>query len=137
MIDPSGALGEGKLSRQQLGRLLILTARDRPEILVGADVGEDAAVVRGAGQLVLTADPITFTEENIGFYTVAVNCNDIVAMGGRPMYLITTILLPPHTQESRLQTVFDELNAAVENVLPHDPRKGCSGSEATPRSPRR
>jgi hydrogenase expression/formation protein HypE len=113
MIDPSGALGEGKLSRQQLGRLLILTARDRPEILVGADVGEDAAVVRGAGQLVLTADPITFTEENIGFYTVAVNCNDIVAMGGRPMYLITTILLPPHTQESRLQTVFDELNAAA------------------------
>ena len=40
----------------------------------------------------LTADPITFTEERIGAYVVAVNANDIVAMGGRPVYLTTTLL---------------------------------------------
>jgi hydrogenase maturation factor len=113
MINTSLILGEGKLSRERLERLLALTAHNHPEILVGADVGEDAAVVRGAEQLILTADPITFAEENIGFYSVAVNCNDIVAMGGQPMYLITTILLPPGTQERRLQTIFDELNDAA------------------------
>jgi hydrogenase expression/formation protein HypE len=112
MTDTSGVLGEGKLSPERLEKLLDLTARSSPEILVGAEVGEDAAVVRGSGQLILTADPITFTEENIGFYTVAVNSNDIVAMGGKPMYLITTILLPPGTREQRLQTIFQELNEA-------------------------
>ena len=83
MTDTSGVLGEGKLSPERLEKLLDLTARSSPEILVGAEVGEDAAVVRGSGRLILTADPITFTEENIGFYTVAVNSNDIVAMGGK------------------------------------------------------
>ena len=112
MTPPTEFLGEGKLSRERLEALLALTAHSHPEILVGADVGEDAAVVRGARQLILTADPITFTEENIGFYTVAVNCNDIVAMGGRPRYLTTTILLPPETEEQRLKTIFAELEKA-------------------------
>ncbi|UCF95815.1 MAG: hypothetical protein JSV89_11580 [Spirochaetaceae bacterium] len=112
MADASQTLAEGKLSRERLQELLTLTAHSSPEILVGADVGEDAAVVRGSERLILTADPITFTEENIGFYTVAVNSNDIVAMGGRPMYLVTTILLPLGTREQRLQTIFEELNEA-------------------------
>jgi hydrogenase maturation factor len=112
MADSSEVLGEGKLPRERLEKLLSYTAPGGAEILVGAEVGEDAAVVRGARQLVLTADPITFTEENIGFYTVAVNSNDIVAMGGRPMYLVTTILLPLGTEERRAQTIFAELDQA-------------------------
>ena len=116
MTPPTEFLGEGKLSRERLEALLALTAHSHPEILVGADVGEDAAVVRGARQLILTADPITFTEENIGFYTVAVNCNDIVAMGGRPRYLTTTILLPPETEEQRLKTIFAELEKASQQA---------------------
>jgi hydrogenase expression/formation protein HypE len=112
MPDTAGNLGEGKLRPEILARLLQSTARHHPDVLVGAEAGEDAAVVRGAGTLVLTADPITFTEENIGTYTVAVNCNDIVAMGGRPVYLVTTILLPPGTSQRRLHTVFRELEQA-------------------------
>ena len=112
MIEHSQVLAEGKLPRERLEKLLGLTAHCSPDILVGAEVGEDAAVVRGSGQLILTADPITFTEENIGFYTVAVNSNDIVAMGGKPMYLVTTILLPPGTREQRLKTIFTELDQA-------------------------
>ena len=94
MPQNAGSLGVGKLKPEILARLLRATARDHPDVLVGAEAGEDAAVVRGAGTLVLSADPITFTEGNIGTYTVAVNCNDIVAMGGRPVYLVTTILRP-------------------------------------------
>jgi hydrogenase expression/formation protein HypE len=112
MSESSGVLSEGKLSRERLERLLNLTAPSSPEILVGAQVGEDAAVVRGSRQLILSADPITFAEENIGFYTVAVNSNDIVAMGGKPKYLVTTILLPLGTSEQRLQTIFAELHEA-------------------------
>jgi hydrogenase expression/formation protein HypE len=112
MAGSSQVLAEGKLSQERLEKLLDFTTPAGPEVLVGAEAGEDAAVVRGSKKLVLTADPITFTEENIGFYTVAVNSNDIVAMGGKPMYLITTILLPPGTEEGRLKTIFEELNEA-------------------------
>jgi len=112
MADTSGVLDEGKLPRERLEKLLDLTCSSSPEIIVGAEAGEDAAVVRGSKQLILTADPVTFTEENIGFYTVAINSNDIVAMGGKPMYLITTILLPLGTEEQRLQTISRELEEA-------------------------
>jgi len=112
MSPDAGSLQEGKLSPETLKRLLRATSHGDPNVLVGAEAGEDAAVVRGGETLVLTADPITFTQENIGIYTVAVNCNDIVAMGGRPVYLTTTILLPPGTPESRLATVFRELKQA-------------------------
>lgn len=106
-------MNEGKLSSAVLERLLKHTASASPEVLVGAEAGEDAAVVRGGRRLVVTADPITFTEENIGHYAVAVNCNDVVAMGGRPRYLITTLLLPPRFPASRLQAVFREIQSAA------------------------
>jgi hydrogenase maturation factor len=112
MTDSSAVLAEGKLPAERLKQLLSLTTRSSPDIIVAAEVGEDAAVVRGSDQLIITADPITFTEENIGYYTVAVNCNDIVAMGGKPKYLMTTILLPLGTRERRLQTIFMELEEA-------------------------
>jgi hydrogenase expression/formation protein HypE len=112
MVPTTTPLPEGKLAREQLLELLRCTSQTNPDILVGAAAGEDAAVVRGVEHLVVTADPITFTEENIGVYTVAVNCNDIVAMGGRPRYLTTTVLLPPGTTEARLRTLFTEIAEA-------------------------
>jgi hydrogenase maturation factor len=107
-------MNEGKLSPAVLERLLRYTASAGREVLVGAAAGEDAAVVRGSGRLVVTADPITFTEENIGRYAVAVNCNDVVAMGGRPRYLITTLLLPPRFPSARLSAVFREIQSAAQ-----------------------
>ena len=117
MTDDGGRLPlkEGKLPPDALARLLAYTSQS-PQVLVGASSGEDAAVVVGAERIVITADPITFTEENIGTYTVAVNCNDIVAMGGKPRYLTTTILAPPGTTVTRLERVFSELKTASKSA---------------------
>jgi hydrogenase expression/formation protein HypE len=104
-------LPAGKLPTEVLERLLAYTST-APELQVPAGVGEDAAVASGAPVLVLTADPITFTEERIGAYVVAVNANDIVAMGGRPVYLTTTLLAPPGTTEERLEEVFADIAGA-------------------------
>ena len=108
-------LREGKLPPAVLERLVRYTS-SAPEILVGAAVGEDAAVVRGFDTLVITSDPITFTEEEIGTYVVSVNANDIVAMGGSPRYLTTTILAPVGTEEERLERVFARLEAACRRL---------------------
>ena len=108
---PGTPLAEGKLPLELLERLLGYTSRS-PLLAVGAMPGEDAAVARGAETIVLTADPITFTEERIGAYAVAVNANDIVAMGGRPVYLTTTILLSPGTTEEGLERIFADISLA-------------------------
>jgi hydrogenase expression/formation protein HypE len=111
MMDPRSPLPEGKIFPELLETLLKYTSR-ASEIRIGAGYGEDAAVVDGADVIVLTSDPVTFTEEKIGAYAVAVNANDIVAMGGRPRYLTTTILLPPGTTAARCEEVFAEISAA-------------------------
>jgi hydrogenase expression/formation protein HypE len=101
-------LAEGKLPTELLERLLRHTSRS-PRLAVGALAGEDAAVAPGARTIVITADPVTFTEERIGAYVVAVNANDIVAMGGEPLYLTTTILLAPGATEDTLERIFSDI----------------------------
>lgn len=104
----SPPLAEGKLPPALLERLLRYTSHS-PLVSVGASTGEDAAVAAGSDTIVLTADPITFTDERIGTYTVAVNANDVVAMGGKPVYLTTTILLPPGTGEEEVERIFADI----------------------------
>ena len=70
-------------------------------------------MVTGASRMVLTGDPITFAGSAVGRYAVAVNCNDLVAMGAEPRYFTTTLLLPPGTTRRVLQGLFAELAAAA------------------------
>jgi hydrogenase expression/formation protein HypE len=104
-------LAEGKLPTELLERLLRHTSRS-PLLAAGASPGEDAAVAPGSPTLVITADPITFTEERIGAYAVAVNANDIVAMGGTPVYVTTTILLAPGCTEGDVEGIFIDIAEA-------------------------
>jgi hydrogenase maturation factor len=75
-------------------------------------------VVTGAGAIVLTADPVTFTDVRLGAYAVAVNANDIVAMGGEPVYFTTTVLLAQGTTEDDLEEIFSDIaDACARNGL--------------------
>jgi hydrogenase maturation factor len=85
----------GKLKPHLLRDFLSRHGVSDPRVLVGPQVGEDAAAVDiGDRYLLLASDPITFTPERIGWYAVQVNANDIAAMGGRPLYFLSTVLLP-------------------------------------------
>jgi hydrogenase maturation factor len=64
-------------------------------VVIGPRYGEDAAVIDlGTKYLVAKTDPITFTEERIGWYAVNINANDIAALGARPRWFLATVLLP-------------------------------------------
>ena len=107
-------LPDGKLDPQVLAPLLPSGAGPGAGVLIGPEVGEDAAVVTGAERLVLTSDPITLAGSEVGRYAVAVNCNDLVAMGAEPRYLTTSILVPPGTDGAALEALFAELAAAAD-----------------------
>lgn len=109
-------LRPGKLPAAMLAELLgTITHRD-PRVLVGPGIGRDAAVIDiGGGRcLVAKTDPVTFAAEQIGWYAVHVNANDIACMGARPAWFLATALLPPGAPDSLPATIFDQITSACE-----------------------
>ncbi|MCC7105536.1 MAG: AIR synthase, partial [Chloroflexi bacterium] len=119
--EPPGAearLKTGKLSPESLQRLVLgrLGVR-RPEVLVHAAFGEDAAAIGVADQaVVLTADPITGAGARAGWYAVHVCCNDLAAMGAEPVGILATLLFPPGCQETDISALVDDLDAAAREL---------------------
>jgi hydrogenase expression/formation protein HypE len=110
----------GKLPLPLLQGLLKDFPIDDPDVLVGPGIGEDAAVIRFGDQtLVFKTDPITFAVEDISWYLVTVNANDIACMGGMPKYMLVTMLLPQGTTTpDTVRTIFSGLkNACISNGI--------------------
>ncbi|MCP4762098.1 MAG: hydrogenase expression/formation protein [archaeon] len=69
--------------------------KSKSRVALGFSIGEDAALIEmNDHYLVSKTDPITFTTDEIGYYVVNVNANDIAAMGAQPKWFQATILLP-------------------------------------------
>jgi hydrogenase maturation factor len=101
----SDSLPLGKLSPELLADLLDQHTFSLPgdRVLVYPGVGEDAAVIdMGERWLVAKTDPITFAADEIGWYAVHVNANDIAAAGGVPRWFLSTLLLPEKGTDAAL-----------------------------------
>ena len=103
----------GKLKHSFLKELLPTYNRGM-SVVVGPQLGEDAAVIAlGDNYLVATSDPITFATEDIGWYVVCVNSNDIAAMGAVPRWLLVTLLLPENaTTPAMVRDIMAQLTQA-------------------------
>ncbi len=106
----------GKLPGGFLQAVLDKHARADPRVVVGPRVGEDAAVIDvGDRYLVATADPITFATDDLGWYALHVNANDVVVRGATPRWFLATLLLPSGTtDEDGVRTLFAQLAEACE-----------------------
>ena len=109
----------GKLDMDLLERLLREHGRSDPRVIVGPKVGEDAAVIDPGESSdlywVVTADPITFTTEEIGYYGVVVNMNDIATRGAVPKWFVVTLLFPEKGSSLRLvERVFHQIHDACQ-----------------------
>jgi hydrogenase maturation factor len=116
---PSPRFPVGKLPIKTLERLLKRNKIKDPRVIVGPGIGEDAAVIDTGGPRYLLAktDPITFTADQIGWYAVHINANDIVTMGARPLWYLATLLLPEDlTTQDLAEKIF------------HDTMKACKAS---------
>lgn len=108
----------GKLAPETLRRLVLgrLGTR-RPEVLVHAALGEDAAAVAlGDEALILTSDPITGAADRAGWYAVHVNCNDVAAMGAAPIGVLVTLLLPEATEEATVEQIMADVDRAAREL---------------------
>lgn len=108
----------GKLPLDILQRMLKDYISPGKGIVIGPSIGEDATAIDiGERYLLVKTDPITFVAEDIGTYTININANDIATMGGRPLWFLTTILLPEkHTTPELVEGIFQQLSYACEKI---------------------
>ena len=89
-----------------------------PRVVLGPRVGEDAAVLdMGDRYLVATTDPITFVTEDLGWYALVVNANDLAVRGAAPRWFLATCLLPEgRTTEGLVVRLFAQLGTACREL---------------------
>ncbi len=104
----------GKLPVEHMARLLARYALTDERVILGPGVGRDAAVISfGDRYLVAKTDPITFASDEIGWYAVHVNGNDIACTGATARWFLVTLLLPEsHTNATLVDTIFDQIAGA-------------------------
>ncbi len=126
MSNPSEFFPTGKIKSKILSQLLnkYCSSKIDDRVILGSEIGEDAAVIdMGDKYLVAKTDPITFLDykpgiyNNIGFWVVNVNVNDVACCGAIPKWFQTTILLPEKgTTEELIEKTFKEIHETCKNL---------------------
>ncbi|MBU2496217.1 MAG: AIR synthase family protein [Candidatus Omnitrophica bacterium] len=109
----------GKLKFELLEKLLNkYPSRNDSRLVVGPKIGEDAVVIDFEDRyLVAKTDPVTLATDEIGFYAVNVNANDIAIRGAKPKWFQSTILLPERkTTEKLVDRIFNQISSACNEL---------------------
>ena len=107
----------GKISWEELSRLIRFLPTSDVDLVIGPKLGEDAAVIRlKDGFLVVHSDPITTAFWRIGWYAVHVAANDIAVRGVKPRYFLPVVLLPPRMGAREVEEIFRDMGEAAREV---------------------
>lgn len=107
----------GKLPADFLKTCITHAGTEDPRVLIGPRFGEDCAVLdMGDQYLVVTTDPVTFTTDNVGWYAVHINANDVATMGAKPAWFQACLLFPPDTSERSVRQVFAQIDSTCRDL---------------------
>lgn len=110
---PPGKLPPGLLQEHVLTRVGV----QRPEVLVPAALGEDAAIIDLDGDLCAVAvDPITGAGTDVGWLAVHVSCNDVAAHGAEPVAVLLCVMVPPELGVGAVKDIMAGARDAAEEV---------------------
>ena len=108
----------GKLDPKILRKFLKSIPEKDERVIIGSRIGDDAAVIDfGEKYLIAKTDPITFVSDNIGWYCVNINANDIAVMGGEPKWFLASALLSEkNTTEKDVEKLFKNLISSLKKI---------------------
>lgn len=97
----TGKLPENVLKRSVFRQFHI----NRDEVLLKAGVGADCTALKFEPDevVVLSSDPVVWTDESDGQRVVCAVCNDLACAGARPVGLMLTALLPTEIGEPQIR----------------------------------
>jgi hydrogenase expression/formation protein HypE len=88
-----------------------------PDILLGAAFGEDVALTRIGGDILIShVDPIVGAIGNIGWLAVHVACNDVATSGAPPRWILLLVLVPTMDDENLLGQIMCDADRAVKEL---------------------
>lgn len=89
----------------------------RNEILTGASVGEDNALVDfGKEVAVLSTDPITGATKDIGRLAIEISVNDVSTSGGEAVGVLMTVLAPRGTSYEDIELIMKDAGETAERL---------------------
>jgi len=105
----------GKIPENVLKRSVLKQIRTkREEVLIGAGVGEDCAILTLADDevFVVSTDPITGAVKDAGKLAVQVTANDLASSGAEPVALLVSALLPEGIEETEIRELTMQMESA-------------------------
>lgn len=109
-----GKVPENILKRSILRQIKI----SRPEVLIGAGVGEDCAALSLEPDevMVLSTDPITGTSKEMGRWAVVISANDIASSGAEVIGMLVCAMLPPGITEAEIKEIMQDVEGTCEEL---------------------
>jgi len=109
-----GKIPETVLKRSVLKQI----TNNREEVLVGAGVGEDCAILalKEDEVMVLSTDPITGTRKDIGKLAIHITMNDLASAGAEPIGVLLSMLLPEKSTEADIKEIMRQVNEECEKL---------------------
>jgi hydrogenase maturation factor len=112
----------GKVDKATFDRVIFprLGKRDS-SVLIGPEHGVDAAVVELAGgEVMVIAEDPTFgmpvLMPHFGWSIVHICASDVAVLGVRPRYMTICLMLPPGTEESVLEHIWQEIHEECQKL---------------------
>ena len=100
-------ISPGKIPNQILQTLLNKYITCDESVIIKPKTGVDCTVIKtGSSTIAAKADPITLVGEDLGFYLVHINANDLAVTGTIPKWLLTTLLFPKGTYLPEVEQAF-------------------------------
>jgi len=108
----------GKLDWDQLNQLIKNNRSvNRKDVRVKSGIGEDCSVINfGSLECVVSTDPITGAQKNIGKLAVHINCNDIASSGAEPVGILVTILAPESATLEEISEIMKEIDEETKKL---------------------
>jgi len=89
----------------------------RDDVRIRSGIGEDCSVINfGEYECVVSTDPITGADKNIGKLAVNINCNDIASCGVEPVGILVTILVPPTSTLEDIKNIMSEIDEETKKL---------------------
>ncbi|MGQ9469361.1 MAG: AIR synthase family protein [Nitrososphaerales archaeon] len=105
----------GKISKELLEKYVLRFAGERSKSVVqGPEFGIDFGVIKlDEEYMIVSSDPVTGVEKEVGWYAVNVSANDVATSGSKPMYLESVILLPQGSKVEDVISISKQIHKAA------------------------
>lgn len=108
----------GKLNWDDLKQIINSNRSvDRADVRIKSGIGEDCSVIEyGDYECVVSTDPITGANSDIGRLAVHINCNDIASCGVEPVGILVTILAPENSTLEEIKEVMRQIDEETKKL---------------------